>query len=321
MKFIEATVHTTTEAADLVAEFAREEGAMGAYIIDKNDLDQRGEAAQWDTIDEETLKAMPDDALVRAVFAPERAGGVKTLRERLDVLLGDSFGLNVGALAVETRELDDADWADAWKKYFKPFRVGNRIIIKPSWEDFSPAPTDVVLELDPGMAFGTGTHETTALSLELLEDVVRAGDIALDVGTGSGILAIAAAKLGARRVLAVDQDPDAVKVAQENVERNGLTDFIRTGAADLLEGLEDRADTRAYVIGRADLVIANILADVVIRLMPSAFTALRTGGKMVVSGIIKDRAEDARDAFRRAGFTVEGERAAGEWIAMVARKG
>ncbi|MDR1600380.1 MAG: 50S ribosomal protein L11 methyltransferase [Oscillospiraceae bacterium] len=321
MKFIEAAVRTTSEAADLVAEFAREEGALGAYIIDRNDLNQRGDAALWDAIDDETLNAMPEDALVRAVFPPERAGGVATLRERLDALLKESFGLDVGTLESSSRELDDADWADAWKKHFKPFRVGKRLVVKPSWETYVSEPCDVVLELDPGMAFGTGTHETTALCLELLEEIVREGDTALDVGTGSGILAIAAAKLGAKRVIAVDQDPDAVKVARGNIERNALSENIRAVAADLLDGLERSADTRAYVIGRSDLVVANILADVIIRLMPSAFTALRAGGRMIASGIIKDRAQDTRDAFSQTGFVIESERTSGEWVAMSARKG
>ncbi|MDR0397147.1 MAG: 50S ribosomal protein L11 methyltransferase [Oscillospiraceae bacterium] len=321
MKFTEATVRTTSEASDLVAEFAREEGALGAYIIDRNDLDRRGAAAQWDTIDEDTLRAMPEDALVRAVFAPERADGINALRGRLDALLKESFGLDVGPLSLETRELDDSDWANAWKQYFKPFRVGKRLVIKPSWEPYASAPSDIVLELDPGMAFGTGTHETTALCLELLEDVVQEGDTALDVGTGSGILAIAAAMLGAKRIIAVDQDPDAVKVARENIERNALSEHIRALAADLLEGLDQSADTRAYVIGRADLVIANILADVIIRLAPSAFTALRTGGRIVASGIIKDRVKDVREAFSQTGFIIERERSSGEWVAMVARKG
>jgi ribosomal protein L11 methyltransferase len=226
------------------------------------------------------------------------------LRERLAVLR--ESGLDPGdGLAV--RFVQDEDWAEAWKAYFRPIRVGRSLVIKPSWETLAAADGDRVIELDPGMAFGTGAHPTTQLCLALLEERVAPGDRVLDLGTGSGILALAAARLGAREVLALDLDPVAVAAARENVAANGLAGVVRVE-----EGGVEAAPGPPY-----DLVVANILADVIRDLAPALALQLRRRGLLIASGIIADRAADVTVALRAAGFDLEEERAQEEWRALV----
>ena len=321
MKYLELTIHTTSEASELVAELASEEGAQGVSIIDRSDLDERGEYAKWDSVDDEFISSMPEDVVVKAVFSADRPEEARGAMVRMGALAAEDVGYPVGTLEMSLDEHDDAEWADAWKAYFKPFKVGRRLVVKPSWEEYEAVQDELVLELDPGMAFGTGTHETTSLCLELLEDSVSGGESVLDVGCGSGILAVAAMKLGASRALAVDFDPDAVSVAQENVRRNGLEGCVLTRVGDLLENLRDDEETAAYGENGCEVLLANILADVIIRLMPSARKALKADGVMIASGIIKDRAEDVKREMAAYGFAVTDERRSGEWVAIAARKG
>lgn len=202
----------------------------------------------------------------------------------------------------------EEDWATAWKAYFKPIRVGKNFLIKPSWEDIQPNPEDLVLELDPGMAFGTGTHATTTLCLELLEDIVKPGMKVFDLGTGSGILAIAAAKLGAE-VEAVDLDPVAVRVAQENIDLNHVSEQVSVKHGDLGSVLK----------GQADLVVANIIADVILLLLPDLKRILKPEGEFIASGIIESRSEDVENGMREAGLEVIDKKEDAMWVALRAR--
>lgn len=209
-----------------------------------------------------------------------------------------------------TRELGEEDWAEAWKQHFHVHRVGKRTVIKPSWREYTPAPGEVVIELDPGMAFGTGLHPTTQLCLEALEDIVRPGQTVFDVGTGSGILAIAAAKLGAASVLAVDNDSVAVEVAQANVNASGLAAVVRVEHGSLpVEGG-----------GTYDVVVANIIARVIIELAPALAAVTAPGGTLITSGILDVRADDVTAALRRAGLEVTSRRQRDDWVAIIARK-
>ncbi|MDR1569324.1 MAG: 50S ribosomal protein L11 methyltransferase [Oscillospiraceae bacterium] len=320
MRYYELSIHTTTEASDLVAELAREEGASGVSIFDRSDLESRGEYARWDVIDDEMLDSFPADVIVRAVFSIDRPDDIERAKARVHSLSQEETGYPVGTLESFLDVRDDADWADNWKAYFKPFRVGRRLVVKPTWESFEASADELVLELDPGMAFGTGTHETTSMCLELLEGAVLGGETVLDVGCGSGILAIAALKLGAARALAVDFDPDAARVAKANSALNGMESSMLTRTGDLLIGLDESEDTREYVCGGCDLLLANILADIIIRLAPSAHAALKPGGIMIASGIIRDREADVRAALESQGFAVEREKLVGEWTALAVRK-
>jgi ribosomal protein L11 methyltransferase len=231
-----------------------------------------------------------------------------SLQERLSHL---SLRLSELSVCWQTREVREEDWATAWQAYYKPVRVGKHIVVKPSWEDYIARVGETVIELDPGMAFGCGTHATTAMCLTLLEELVLGCTVVYDVGTGSGILAVAAALLGARQVIAVDIDELAVRTAQDNAERNGVSKQVLAVQGNLLDNLAG---------GQADLIMANIIADAIIQLAPEAAAALKPGGKLIVSGIIIERADEVRRALDDAGLAPKQELTEGEWIAMVYQK-
>lgn len=225
-----------------------------------------------------------------------------TLRASLDAVPGLSFEITIRFVAEE-------DWASAWKQYFKPQRIGERIVIKPTWEDWDAKPGEVVVQIDPGMAFGTGLHGTTRLCLHALEERVTPGATVADVGTGSGILAVAAALLGASQVTATEIDPLAVRIAQENIALNGVAQTVSV------------TEAAAPPTGTFDIVVANILADVILSMAPALLTALRPGGGLLIaSGIIDTRAGDVQAGLTKAGFTDLETRTEGEWAALLARR-
>ena len=205
--------------------------------------------------------------------------------------------------------LDEADWAEAWKEYFWPEKVTERIVVKPTWRDYPAEPEEVILEIDPGMAFGTGTHATTALCIQLIEGHLAAGSSFLDVGTGSGILMIAAAKLGAATVCGVDNDPVAVTVAEKNLTVNQINHF-RLSTGNLVDAVHQRFD----------LVVANILAEVILRLLPQVATVLADDGIFICSGIIMAKRDAVLEGLSNGGFTVIEVREKDGWVAIAARK-
>ena len=209
---------------------------------------------------------------------------------------------------ITVRFVHEEDWANAWKQYFKPQRIGQRIVVKPTWEEYTPEPNDLIVQIDPGMAFGTGLHATTRLCLRALEDTVAAGMTVADVGTGSGILSIAAVLLGASQVAATDNDPLAVRVALENVAVNGVENIVSVEEAWLPPA------------GEFDIVVANILADVIIGMATELYTATKAGGTLIVSGIIENKAEAVRKSLTPTGFVVTETRVDGEWVALLARR-
>ncbi|OPZ74952.1 MAG: Ribosomal protein L11 methyltransferase [Firmicutes bacterium ADurb.Bin456] len=211
---------------------------------------------------------------------------------------------------VSTRKLLEEDWANTWKQYYKPVHAGQRIVIKPSWEQYRAADGELVIELDPGMAFGCGSHPTTSLCLKLLEKYIQGGERVYDVGTGTGILALAAAALGASRVVAVDQDPCACRVAVENVARNRVAGIVQVVQGNLLDKIN----------GGAHLVVCNIISDVIISLAPAASAALIPGGFLIAAGIIRPRAGEVGNALAAAGLDIRERLEEGEWVALVAEK-
>ncbi len=207
------------------------------------------------------------------------------------------------------RTVDEEDWTEAWKKRLKVLRIGEQIVIQPSWLAYDPGPEDVVIELDPGMAFGTGLHPTTQMCLRALEEFVRPGMEVLDVGTGSGVLAIAAAKLGARRVLAVDNDAQAVTVARANVIHNQVRESVRVKQGSL-----------ADVSGHYDVVVVNILARVIVELVEQGLARrMRPGGILITAGITVDKASDVGEAFERGGLELVDRQQQDDWISLLAR--
>jgi ribosomal protein L11 methyltransferase len=208
------------------------------------------------------------------------------------------------------RPVAEEDWVEAWKERLNVLRIGRRIVIRPSWRDYAPERGDIVIQLDPGMAFGTGLHPTTQMCLAALEELIRPEAAVLDLGTGSGILAIAAAKLGARRVLAVDRDPVAVKTARGNLVTNGVQEIV-----SVMEGsLEEVSDSY-------DLVVVNILAKVIVEMMQEGLAArLRSGGRLITTGIIADQESDVVAALEQGGLTAIERQQRDDWVCLVASK-
>lgn len=234
-------------------------------------------------------------------------GRIESLRAHLERL--PEFGLPGLRDGMTVRYVEDEDWANAWKQYFKPLRIGRKIVIKPSWEYFSPEPGDLILDLDPGMAFGTGGHPTTKLCLEALEDYVRPGAIVADIGTGSSILSLAAARLGAGHVFATDIDLLPRKIARENVARNGLDHAI-----DVLE--MDAFEAAAI---ECDLIVANIVANTIIELAPTLPGRMKPGGYFLASGIVNSHCDLVSGALRSVGLVPVETRAEDIWVCLVTR--
>ena len=313
MDWMEYTILTTTEGSDLISQVLMDAGSSGTVIEDKNDVaaNQRPEG-QWDIIDEAIAQRIGDDVKVTGYFeADERlADRVAFIEGELRRLRGMDLGMDLGKLTTLRHDVAEQDWTESWKAAFKPFRLGTHMVIRPSWEKAELQPGDREIEIDPGMAFGTGTHETTGMCVELVEKYVRPGDRVIDIGTGTGILAIAAALMGAKPVLATDLDAVAVRVAAENVRINGFDGAIEVRCGDLLEVVDTTGD----------VVIANIIADVIIGLARPVRERIADGGVFICSGIAAPRLDDVLEALRDADYEVKDVLTRGEWCAVAARK-
>lgn len=306
MNWREVAVTVSSEGEEAVADLFYQLGCPGVSVEDSALLRAYTESGQWDyhVFGEVELTGT---SVVKGYFAEDDELSAKL--ERLDLDLRDlSRRYPNWVVQAQGVSLKEEDWATAWKAYFKPIRIGHHFLIKPSWEQVELSPDDILLELDPGMAFGTGTHSTTTLCLEALEDLIEPGTTVFDLGTGSGILAIAAAKLGAQ-VEAVDLDSVAIRVAQENVDLNGVNDRVRVL----------RGDLGTVLTGQADVVIANIIADVILMLLPDLKRILRPKGEFLASGIIEHRAEEVEAGLQEAGLKVVERCSDKGWILLKAR--
>lgn len=310
MQWAEVSVDTSHEATELVSEILQELGAAGVVIEDPALLNEYIRSGLWDYTD---LKESEETEVVRVkaywALDEELEGKLQRLAARLDGMT--AHGIDTGAGAVSWKAVADEDWAETWKEFFHTEKIGVRTVIKPTWEEYEAGAGEIVAELDPGAAFGTGQHATTALCIRALEELVRPGMTVFDIGTGSGVLAIVAAKLGAKRVEAVDFDPVAVRVARENVRQNDVEDIVRTGQSDLLKSVE----------GRADLIIANIIADIIVRLFGEVEAHLAPDGTMLLAGIIEDRLQDVVEAAALHGFAVEKIEQEKGWAAVIVKGG
>lgn len=273
----------------------------GLMIEDYSDVDLILDGVYGDLIDKTILEADREQAAV-SVFIPILRSPAESelfIKQRLD-----DAGIKYELIREGVKE---EDWADSWKQYYKPIKTGKRLVIVPVWEDYEAAPGETIVLMDPGMAFGTGTHETTRLCAGFVEKHTSDGCTVLDVGCGSGILAIAAAKLGAGKCFACDIDPVSVRVAKENTELN-RTPQVKCAVSDLLKQVE-------RVNGGYDVIVANIVADVVMRLAPDVGEYLAQDGVFIVSGIIEERAGEVLTALDAAGYKVDEERYENGWYA------
>ena len=273
-------------------------------IEDYSDIDLK--TCYGDLIDEAILNADKTVAYV-SVYQSVDGGVADTLvflRERFDTL-GIKAEISVSGV-------NEEDWANSWKAYYKPIKIGEKIVIVPAWEKYSASPEEIVVRMDPGMAFGTGTHETTRLVIKLLEKYVKNGARVADVGCGSGILAICASKLGAGECKAYDIDPVAVKVANENIKDSGLTN-VTCEVSDLLKQV-DRSG------GAYDVICANIVSDIIIRMMPDVGALMDENSVILASGIIVERSEDVISGFEQHGFKIVERIDENGWCALAVMK-
>lgn len=272
-------------------------------IEDYSDIETNLRTCYGDLIDEKILNADRTIASVSVYVPSDRsyADDVSFLRDRMAAAGIDG--------KLELVGVNEEDWANNWKQYYKPVKIGDRIVICPAWEIYQPTGDELVVRMDPGMAFGTGTHETTRLMIRLLEAYTRPGCRMLDVGTGTGILAICASRLGAGICRAYDIDPTAVRVARDNIRESGLQN-ITCDRSDLLRQV-DLSD------GRYDLITANIVADILIRMMPDVGNYLAPGGHLLLSGIVAERRDDVAAAAAANGFTVVDALVDNGWCALV----
>mgnify|MGYP004652703395 FL=1 len=293
MKWCEISIQTSHEAVELIAEIFRDLGASGVVIEDPELVNDYITSGKWDYTDIPIAKET--EVVVEKAYLPvngELEGRIQTLRQEIKAL--ESRGVNTAPAVLATAELQDEDWSDTWKQYFHTEKPGERVVIKPTWEEYEPKDDEVVIELDPGAAFGTGTHATTSMCIRQLEKLVKPGMTVFDVGTGSGILSIISAKLGATDIQAVDYDDSVLKIVEENLEQNNVQDIISVAQSDLMQNVH----------GKAELVIANIIADIIIRLFDQLDEHLEQGGTLLTSGIIEDRIEDVLAAAEAHGYGV-----------------
>ena len=317
MKWNKYTLTTTAEAEDMISSMMMEAGIEGIEIEDKVPLSESDKSQMFVDI---LPEGPADDGVAKISFYLEpdadNAAMLKAVEEGLEEIR--SWGINIGAATIEASQTEDKDWINNWKQYFHQFHVDD-ILIKPSWEEVQPEDRDkLLIQIDPGTAFGTGMHETTQLCIRQLRKYLTPETVLLDVGTGSGILSIISLKLGAKRAVGTDLDPCALEAVKENMEVNGISkDKYEVMIGNIID---DKAVQDKVGYGCYDIVVANILADVLVPLTPVIVNQLKDGGIYVTSGIIEDKEETVKAAVEAAGLTVLEVHHQGEWVSVTARK-
>ncbi|QNU68550.1 50S ribosomal protein L11 methyltransferase [Ruminiclostridium herbifermentans] len=310
MKWYEIRVNTTNEASEAVSELLTSMGAGGIAIMDPFDI--RKEIQKTDTLDyadDEFIESLGEDVIIKAYF--QNSLDINDLLKQInDGLENISQFLDVGKGIDGYGEIEDEDWSTSWKKYYKPFKLTERIVIKPTWEHYDAEQNDIVVEMDPGMAFGTGTHETTQMCSKLLDKYMKDEFEVLDVGCGTGILSIIAAKLGAQKVDAIDIDEVAVRVANENISTNNESSKITVFKGVLTDF---KQNDKKY-----DIIVANIIANVIIDLASVIPYYLKGNNSLfITSGIIKERKLEVLEACAKNRLDCIETLEIGEWVAMV----
>ncbi|MGN9134092.1 50S ribosomal protein L11 methyltransferase [Clostridium sp. HCP1S3_B4] len=307
--WIEIRVITKSEALEPISGIFYGLDCKGVAIEDPQDILGREQGPlTWDFADINVLEHKGKFAVVKGYFSEEDNIDelVKYIKEKVEEI--KNMGFDIGLGKVESEKMHEEDWANNWKKYYKPVKVGEKIVIRPIWEEYEKKDDEIVISLDPGMAFGTGEHETTRMCIKALEKYVKSDSTVFDIGCGSGILSIAAAKLGAKMAVGVDLDPVAVESANENLKFNDV-DNIKILEGNLIDVID----------GKADIVIANIIAEVICILTEDVSKVINKNGYFITSGIINDRVKMVTDKLEECGFEVIKINNDGEWNCIIAK--
>lgn len=319
MNWLEVTIYTSKQGLEVLTGILMQMGVTGFVIEDPDDftefLTHRGET--WDYMDD-SVEALKDVETNIKFYLAENAQGQEMFVEiKNTVKRLKEENAEYGSLRIETGDINEEDWANNWKKYFKPFTVGEHFVIKPTWEKYEETTDRHILEIDPNSSFGTGQHYTTQLCIEQLEHIIKPECEVLDMGCGSGILSIAALLLGAHHVTAVDIDQNSVNIANDNFRQNHMdeskfTSYCGNVMADA--ELEEKIGKGQY-----DVVVANIVADVIIGMKNELKAFIKPNGKLIASGVINDRAEEVMTHLREVGFVIENVTEKNDWVAIVAQ--
>lgn len=310
--WVEIKIKTTTEAVEAITNILFENGAQGAMIEDPKDfLFQKAHEYDWDYVEEDVFNTDDENVYIKTYISEEN--DVVTFIESIKIRISElrNFGIDIGAGEIFTDNVNEEDWANNWKKYYKPTKIGDRIVIKPEWEEYCPSEGDLVIHMDPGMAFGTGNHETTSMCIENLEKYVSEKSTVFDIGCGSGILGIVASKLGAKNVVGIDIDEMAVKVANENIQKNNVQDIMTAIAGNMTDKIEEGA--------KADIVVANIIADIIMKMSGDVRKLLKDDGIFISSGIILAKVDEVFENLKDNGFEVVDVIKKGEWSCVIAK--
>lgn len=311
MNWLEVSVNTHSESVEVVSSILIELGSKGVSIEDPQDYYQlTDEQLEWLKVQQKDLYET-DTVIVKGYFQPSQwsKDSDVLLHEKLEEI--KVYGLQIGPLSVQVKEVGEEDWANAWKQYYFPVRVTRFLTVVPSWVNYEKEQDDeLLIELDPGLAFGTGTHPTTQLSLTALEQTIRGNESVLDVGTGSGVLSIASKLLGASKVTAFDIDEMATRVAKENIALNPTIGEIEVFENNLLVGVDQKSD----------LIVANILAEILLQMPEDAYRNLNDDGRLILSGIIESKADEVMEAYEKAGFTLVERMTMREWNCFIMKK-
>ena len=311
MKWSEISIHTTQEAVEAISNILHEAGAGGVVIEDPYELTKErkssfGEIYQLNPDD------YPEEGVIIKAYLPVNSflgETVNEIKQAINSLM--LYNIDLGKNSITISEVNEEEWATAWKKYYNPVKISEKFTIVPTWETYERVSSDeLIIELDPGMAFGTGTHPTTVMCIQSLEKCVKQGDLVIDVGTGSGILSIAAAMLGAKSVKALDLDPVAVDSAKLNVKLNKMQHVVSVSQNNLLDNIKEPVD----------VIVANILAEIILRFIDDAYHLLEKDGFFITSGIIQAKKQEVKDALLRVGFIIEETLVMEDWVAFIARK-
>lgn len=311
MKWSEICIQTTNEAVEPISNILHESGASGLVIEDPLDLEREHES-NFGEIFELNPADYPDEGVDVKAYLPLNDHFEETVEDiKRKVSYLPNYEIDIGKNRVTLTEIDEEDWATAWKKYYKPVHISENVTIVPTWEDYQPrSDEEIIIELDPGMAFGTGTHPTTMLSIQALERYLAKDDLVIDVGSGSGVLSIAAALLGAKHVYAYDLDDVAVHSTEINAELNHLNQKIEAKQNNLLE----------QVNMQANVIVSNILAEIIVKFVADAWNNLTASGLFITSGIIQDKKQLVINELERQGFVILEINELEDWISITARK-